>query len=339
VTGTRPPPPPSPRGPISERLLRWLRGEIRSLTALDVPTGGADRDDDLQLALTCCYELHYAGFAEVDDGLEWAPELVRFRGQLERAFLDRLEAIVGPAAPRPVADVVGTLQEIATDARGPSLSRHMLRDGTRAQMREFCVHRSEYQRKEADPHTWMIPRLRGRAKAAAVAIQHDEYGAGRADAMHSELFATTMRALALDPAYGAYRDLLPGTTLATGNLVTMLGLHRRLRGACVGHLALFEMTSVVPMGRYSTALARLGVDPAARAFYDVHVEADAWHEQVAQLDLVQGFVAEEPDQAALVVFGARALAHVESAMATAMLDAWERGTSSLRAPIPDPVPA
>jgi len=36
----------------------------------------------------------------------------------------------------------------------------------------------------------------------------------------------------------------------------MFGLHRRFRGALVGHLAIFEMTSIGPMGRYATGLRR-----------------------------------------------------------------------------------
>jgi hypothetical protein len=210
----------------------------------------------------------------------------------------------------------------------------MERSGTLDQMREFCVHRSAYQLKEADPHTFLIPRLRGRAKAAAVTIQHDEYGQGEADAMHCELFANTMQALGLDSTYGAYLDVLPATTLATGNLVSMFGLHRGWRGAGVGHLALFEMTSVIPMQRYSNALARFGLGPDARRFYDVHVEADTWHEQVAQQELVRGFLELEPTQGATVLFGARALMEVEGRMAGALLDAWHAGRTSLLAPLP-----
>jgi Iron-containing redox enzyme len=51
--------------------------------------------------------------------------------------------------------------------------------GTLAQLREFAIHRSAYQLKEADPHTWAIPRLTGAVKAAMVEIQADEYGDGR----------------------------------------------------------------------------------------------------------------------------------------------------------------
>ena len=67
----------------------------------------------------------------------------------------------------------------------------------------------------------------------------------------AELFAQTMRALGLDPTYGAYLDRIPAITLATVNLMSWFGLHRRLRAAIIGHLALFEMTSSIPNGRYA----------------------------------------------------------------------------------------
>jgi hypothetical protein len=101
----------------------------------------------------------------------------------------------------------------------------------------------------------------------------------------------------------------------------------------VGHLAIFEMASVVPMGRYSAALRRLGFGPRATAFYDVHVEADAVHERVAARDLAAGFAASEPDQAGQIFFGARAIMALEARFATALVDAWDAGRSSLRQPL------
>ena len=84
-------------------------------------------------------------------------------------------------------------------------------------------------------------------------------------------------------------------TLATVNLMSLLGLHRRLRGAIVGHLALFEMTSSLPNRRYANALRRLGFDdPRATAFFDEHVIADAVHENIAAVDLAGGLARQEP---------------------------------------------
>ena len=82
-----------------------------------------------------------------------------------------------------------------------------------------------------------------------------------------------MEALGLDPATAPTSTSCPAATLATVNLMSLFGLHRRLRGAIVGHLALFEMTSSIPNRRYANGLRRLGFDdPAATEFFDEHVD-------------------------------------------------------------------
>ncbi|MEA2827569.1 MAG: hypothetical protein QOG43_2008 [Actinomycetota bacterium] len=285
--------------------------------------------DDFHLALYICYELHYRGFGGVDPAWEWEPSLLGLRRTFESAF----ERVLRAESPTTVSlDVEVDLAALAS-GDGPSLSAYMLERGTRAQFEEFAIHRSAYQLKEADPHTWCIPRLAGGAKSAMVLIQADEYGDGVAGESHAELFAHTMATLGLDPAYGAYLDLLPGTTLATVNLVSLFGLHRRLRGALVGHLALFEMTSVGPMGRYSQALRRMGLPSAARRFYDVHVEADMVHGKVASSRLAGGLATQEPELAPDIVFGARALSAVEARFAAHLFESWEHASSSLLVPV------
>lgn len=324
---------PDARGPLSEAVTAALARRAGRWSFPFVGRGvDVLGDDDAQLALWCCYELAYASFAGIDDRWEWEPSLLAFRRDLEDRFVARLVDEVGaPPAIRP-RFLVPELVALA-EGDGPSLSTFLLEHGTAEQFREFLVHRSVYQRKEADGHTWVIPRLRDRAKAAVIRIQSDEYGAGDAAAMHAELFRVTMEAFGLDPSYGAYLDLLPGPALATDNLVSMFGLHRRWRGACVGHLAQFEMTSVAPMGRYARTVTRFGGGSGARRFYDVHVVADARHERIALDDMVTELVTSAPDLAGDVLFGARALAEVERRFAGALLDAWHRGQSSLLGPL------
>jgi hypothetical protein len=102
----------------------------------------------------------------------------------------------------------------------------------------------------------------------------------------------------------------------------------------VGHLALFEMTSSIPNRRYASGLRRLGIDdPAATAFFDEHVAADAVHEAVAAVDLAGGLARCEPDLAADILWGARALVLLEGRWARSLLGAWEQGRSSLRRPL------
>jgi len=310
-------------------VIDHLSQPVHVVPPLSAPVADVDdplRGDDVHLALYVLYELHYRGFAGVDPAWEWEPSLLTVRQALESTFERALRAESPPAGH---TDVEADLNALA-GGDGPSLSGYMLEGGTRVQFEEFAVHRSAYQLKEADPHTWCIPRLSGEAKSAMVLIQADEYGDGVAGESHAELFADTMAAFGLDPTYGAYVDVLPGTTLATVNLVSLFGLHRRLRGALVGHLALFEMTSVGPMGRYSDALRRLGLPTLARRFYDVHVEADLVHGVVARSRLAGGLARQEPDLAPDIVFGARALSAVEARFAGHLLESWDQGISSLR---------
>ncbi|MGY1653617.1 iron-containing redox enzyme family protein [Geodermatophilus sp. SYSU D01119] len=326
---------PQPRGPLTTALHDdLLAGEVSAATvelARDTAGASADPllDDDLQLALAVCYELHYRGFDGVDDALEWDPDLIGVRAHLERRHLAALRALTGPvpAGDDPVDQQLTAL--IAADD-GPSLSRYMARSGTEEQWREYLTLRSVYHLKEGDPHTFAIPRIGGRAKAAMVEIQADEYGGGAPERMHSELFAGMMRDLGLDAGYGALWDAAPAVAFTSVNTMSLFGLHRRWRGAALGHLACVEMTSSEPSRRYSSGLRRLGHDEHTTVFYDEHVEADAVHEQIASVDMCGSLVAEDPALTGDVLFGAACSLAVDGLTATYLLGAWESGRSALR---------
>ncbi|HEY5860703.1 MAG TPA: iron-containing redox enzyme family protein, partial [Actinomycetota bacterium] len=197
------------RGPLSAAAAALLRGE----PVMPPPVAVADplTDDDLHLALFLCYEVHYRSLEGAADLAEWDPRVLAFRAELERCFHD---ALGGVAFVAPTSDPVDVQLRRLIDADGaPSVSSFLAREGTVAMYREFLMHRSAYHLKEADPHTFAIPRLRGRAKAAMVEIQADEYGGGDARWMHSTLFARTMHELGLATEEGAYVEQLPGVTL------------------------------------------------------------------------------------------------------------------------------
>lgn len=319
---------PAARGNLSETLFDYLTGErCRPGRA----TVGADalNDDDLQLALFIAHELHYGGVEGVDEELEWCPSLLAFTTRLEQAMLERLFEEVGePLAADPSA-VPEAVFELVSGEEDSKLPKYLATSASLDQFREFLINRSAYQLKEADPHTFAIPRIQGEAKAAMVEIQADEYGGGSADRMHSHLFARTMRCLGLEPAYGAYVAELPGTTLATVNLISLFGLRQRWRGALVGHLAGFEVSSPGPNRRYANGLRRLGFGPPATEFFDEHVEADSVHENIAAYDLAGGLARQEPHLAGDILFGVRSLLHCERLFSARLLERWRRGESSL----------
>ncbi len=322
---------PEPRGTVSAHVLDVLSGRTEPGGALPPVDGRPLGDEDTSLALYCLYELTYRGFAGVDEDLEWNGGLLKLRSCLEWELLERLREEVPREQPAgPVPDV---LRSLVDDAEGRSLSGWCREHGEDHHLVEQAVQRSPYQLKEADPHSWALPRLSGAPKAALAQIQFDEYGEGVQRDVHAELFALHLERMGLDPTYGAYLGHVPGSTLATTNLVSLFGLHRRWRGALVGHLAMFEMASVPVMANLAAALRRLGYDDWTCLFYDVHVVADAEHQTVAAEDLAGGLVRQQPHLAADVVWGARCLAHLEGLVTAKTLEAWERGASSLLAPV------
>ncbi|WP_066903644.1 iron-containing redox enzyme family protein [Mycolicibacterium houstonense] len=327
---------PHAQGPISAAVIERLgdRAPHNHLEPVWVPLRDADPLGlDVQLALYICYELHYRGFAGVDQDWEWNAGLLHLRSQFERIFLAAVRREVGPIDPEDTAEgEMARLSVEPVDGTGPS---HHLRDkGTWPQMREYFVHRSLYHLKEGDPHAWLIPRLGGQAKASFVAVEFDEYGAGRAAQIHQQLFADLMSAAGLDNRYLGYLGNVPAETLALVNLMSMFGLHRSLRGAAAGHFAATEITSSPGSQRMVTALQRLGAPEACVRFYREHVEADAVHEQVVRHDVVGDLVRREPELEPDLVFGMRAFGAMEDRLAGHLMECWLSERSSLCRPLP-----
>lgn len=326
------------RGPLSRALLARFSGEHdgadHTALATEAVAASSDiaRDDDIQLALFLLYASFYGSLPQLDADLEWDPALLRTRSVLETAFESELrERVEMPELPEPTVDAVGrALFALAEGDTGPSLSRYFARKATTEQAKEMLIQRSLYTLREADPHSWAIPRLKGRAKAAIVEIQSDEYGGGRPERVHATLFARAMQAAGLDNTYGAYIDAVPAVTLASLNMMSMFGLNRRLVGAIVGHLAAYEMTSSIPCKLYADGLRRLGFSAEVSDYFDEHVEADAVHEQIAARDLAGSLAEDRPELLHDIFFGAAACLTVDGWGGSYMLDAWSADASSLR---------
>ncbi|MGW3352512.1 iron-containing redox enzyme family protein [Nonomuraea rubra] len=286
---------PAARGPITAGLFARLGGRPGELDPplVTPPPAAALDDGDLQLALFACYELHSRGFDDVDDLWEWQPSLLATRRELERS----LESALALAVPRPPAvppqHVRHALAELVAkdEASAPSPAAQLQREADLGRYRELVVHRSIHHLK--DPQPWALPRLPGDPEAAP-----PTGGGGGA-----QLFRATMRGLGLDDSYGAYLPDVPGITLAVSNVLSLFGLHRRLRGALAGHLAALELTSSPP-GHHTA------------------------------LDLCTGLAAQEPSLTGDLLHGAACALALERRWAEYVLDRWRRGLSSLGAQEP-----
>jgi hypothetical protein len=320
---------------LSDVVFAALRRRPGPVAAGPITATPASGDDDRQLTLFVLQQLSFRSFAGVDPAWEDHPSATALRHDLESRFEHEVRSAVRVPSLRRADELPDALVDLLVAAEGPSLSGWMEEHGTIDHLREFAVHRSAYQLQEADAHTFAIPRLApGPAKTAMLELQIDEYGGHVPEEAHAVLFADTMRALDLEPV--ADLDRLPAATLRTNTFLNLLGRSRRLAPACVGHLAVFEMTSVDPMARYAAVVRRvLPSDVANRAarFYDVHVAADGYHGRLALDGMVADFAAQHPDAVEEVLFGAAGLIHVEQQLTEHLLTAWERGTTSLRTPL------
>lgn len=331
---------PEPRGPVSSTVVELLATppgrcgphlrRARRLAVEADPFG-----EDLTLALHLCYELHYRGFTGVAEDWEWSPDLLRLRALLEFRFTTALHDMVDTPGD-PVEAVASALADLLVD-RLPvdDIASHLRSTGEWWQAKELFVHRSIYHLKEGDPHAWVIPRLQGRAKAALVAVEFDEYGAGDPRRAHAHLFAELLGAAGLDAGYLHHLDDVPAPAIATVNLMSMFGLHRALRGALVGHLATAEITTGPSARRMVGALRAMGAPEPCVTFYTEHIEADAVHEQLMRHDVVGDLLDREPHLAADLAFGIRATNLLEERLTDHLLSSWRAGTSSLRRTPPD----
>ncbi len=335
---------PLPRGPVSAQVLSWLKGRVAPdvphvRRLLQEPSADIICDEDRQLTLWTLYELHYTGFDDIDAGWEWSPECLAVRRVLETELEHHLRTSTRDTERAVCARAGGVAERLfalVLEDDSPSLGRYIQRQADRSEAVEFLIHRSIYNLKEADAHTWAIPRLTGAAKVALVELQYDEYGTGNLDRLHSQMFADTLRACGLDSSVGAYIDEVPAVTLSLNNGLTMFGLHRRLTAAAMGHLAAFEASSSQPSRQVARGLRRLGFPEPAAAYFDEHVEADAVHEQVATRNICEVLVTQDPRRSEDVFFGAAAGIYLDARVAGYVLNAWATGRSALLPELPAP---
>ena len=324
---------PEPSGALSSQVIDALKcpAAVGSFPPGPASYEGDCLDDaDFQLALWVLYELHYEGFEDCDEEWEWHPASVAYLRALETVFLDALRAAGPIPATAPDAPMHERIETLVAAVPGADMARYMQREATLEQYREYLKIKSVYHHKESDPQSFVLARLRGVPKVRLAELQYDEYGAGRPDRHHQTLFARTLVEAGLDDAYGFYLQHAPAPTLALNNAMSLFALHRRFRGAAMGHLAAFESTSSIPCRRVAQGIRRIGLSEAAADYFDEHIEADAVHEQLALRDICGGLGDEEPELVGDILFGAFICCHLEALDGARLVEAWQEGRSALR---------
>lgn len=321
---------PSPRGPLSRAVLAVLGSgavavDSEVLEALELPAEGdghptRESAEDAALVLWLLYELHYRGIEGVREELEWDPALLALRRRLE----DDLEARLRGRYRTHVVqgDFAEDFFDYVAGHDGRSVASYVHRQADAEQVRQLLRVRSIYHLKESDPSAWVVPRLPLRSQAALMEVLYDEYGVGDPGRLHAHLFAKGMAACGLDTRYARYLDEAPLEVLEQNNAMSLFGLHRRLRGAAMGHLAAFEASSSVPSRRMVIGLERLELPMEIARYYEEHVAADAVHEQLAVRSICGALVEAEPELVDSVFLGAFSCLDLEDRFAGWMLEHW-----------------
>lgn len=314
---------PKPRGTLSEQVFQAVREpHIQPDSLATAP----DSPEDAAITLWALYELSYRGFEDVDDAAEWDVELLRLRRRLETDLETRLrERWAGPPAYDRGSATAFEEAFFSWVERfeGRSLARFVQTKATTEQVLDLLRLKSIYHLKESDPSSFVVPRLDVEARAGLMELQFDEYGGGRADRLHAGLFARGLAAIGLRPEENAYVDEVPTIVLEQNNAMSLFALHRRLRGAAMGHLAAFEATSSLPCRKMAQGLDRLGLAQEMIDYYTEHVEADAVHEQLAVRNICAPMIAADPSVENDIWFGAFTCLDQENQLAALLLEQWE----------------
>ncbi|WP_141014711.1 iron-containing redox enzyme family protein [Nocardioides sambongensis] len=328
----------APCGPISTHVLGTLCGDAPPAGWAGIVESVADPlvDRDFQLGLWLAYEPHFGDLPGLDRDPEWDPALLTVRAALEERFERALRDLTSDVTGNLTGDLreqgaVARLREMTAVGRPSPLALRLGREATREEFVDYLTQRAVYHLRESDPQSFALPRVGGAAKTALAELQYDEYGAGRPERLHSHLYARALQELGLPTDVLAYLPEVEATVLTTVNTMAFFALHRRLRGAAMGHLAAFEATSSLPCRLVAAGAHRLDLPPEVAAYFEEHVEADAVHEQVAIDDICGALVAADPLLAADVVFGAAACLAVDELVADAFHARWDDAAGAAEA--------
>lgn len=297
---------PRARGPLSRQVLRALRGERSVGAGVDSPLPpGSPHDDDFQLSLWILNVVRAGDFEGVDRHCVGSLRVQNFRWYLERAYEDRLRNLTPqpPAGPLP-----WLIDDLRSDGSRPAPDVEVAK--------QRFVTKAPYLAWEADPHTLTLAAVEFPLKQPLADIQSGEYGVGHGDT-HAVIYRNCLAAL--DVSLVEALESAPAEAYAYANSAWLFGADRRLRGASLGQLCLLEMDSVEPCARAVDDWDRFDLPVEARRWYDVHVMADAVHDQVIRQQLIPAIERETPHLLDDAAWGAMVTAELLKLLDAAVL--------------------
>jgi len=265
------------------------------------PTGWRD-------VLTTLLAVHDLSLAPLDrlagrERWEHDPMVVELRVRLEKEVVGWLE--VQRTASDPVPDVPGdpvaTMRRLARAGAVPPIYEWVAGPAPWSEVRAFLALEGGPDARFDDLVALAQVGLRGAPKLELARNYWDEMGRGDAGAVHTELHRAMAESLQLQVWT---RDELPVEALEREVLGGLLALSRRFQPEAIGAFGLLELEAGPRCRRVLTALEHHGAEPAARAFYAEHAEADPRHGK-DWLDHAVAELGRDPRWAEGIVRGAR----------------------------------
>ncbi len=128
----------------------------------------------------------------------------------------------------------------------------------------------------------------------------DEMGRGTASAMHGPMLSRLAEAVDL-----ASLDVpVVWESLALGNIMLALAVHRRYAYHALGALGVIELTAPGRADLVNRGLKRLGIAPDARHYFALHATLDIKHSAAWNAEVLHPIVAAEPRVAPAIAEGA-----------------------------------
>jgi hypothetical protein len=129
----------------------------------------------------------------------------------------------------------------------------------------------------------------------------DEMGQGHAGGMHGPMLSRLADELGIGKPASA--DVVV-ESLALGNLLVALAVHRRYAFASIGALGVIELTAPGRAAKVNAGLKRLGVTGEARKYFALHATLDVKHSEAWNREVLRPLVEADPRVAWPIAEGA-----------------------------------
>jgi hypothetical protein len=131
----------------------------------------------------------------------------------------------------------------------------------------------------------------------------DEMGQGHEGGMHGPMLSRLAADLAIDHG-GPQAPRVVSESLALGNLLVALAIHRRYAYQSIGALGVIELTAPGRAAKVNAGLKRLGVGGEARRYFALHATLDVKHSAAWNREVLLPLVASDARLAQPIAEGA-----------------------------------